>query len=79
MLSTVKWIRQVTDLFFFPCACFFFILVWQPGPEAGSGREDPRSCVVSGPADVRLQGHSESSGVHPLGSAGHCKYALLTV
>lgn len=53
---------------------YFVFLVRQPGPETGSGREDPRSCAVSGPADVRLQGHSESSGVHPLGSAGHCKY-----
>lgn len=53
---------------------YFVFSVRQPGPEAGSGREDPRSCAVSGPADVRLQGHSESSGVHPLGSAGHCKY-----
>lgn len=48
--------------------------VWKPGPEAGSGREDPRSCPVSGPADVRLQGHPEGPGVHPLGPAGHCEY-----
>lgn len=51
-----------------------WVSVWQPGPEAGSGREDPRSCAVTGPADVRLQGHSEGSWVHPLWSAGHCKY-----
>lgn len=50
------------------------VSVWQPGPKAGSGREDPRSRAVAGPADVRLQGHSEGARVHPLGSAGHCEY-----
>lgn len=47
--------------------------VWQPGPEAGSGGEDQRTCFVPCPADVWLQGHTEGSGVHSLGSAGHCK------
>lgn len=67
----IKWIRGLTGLFFFLC---LLVSVWQPGPEAGSCGEDPRSRAVAGPADVRLQGHSESSGVHPVWSAGHCKY-----
>lgn len=44
----------------------FVYVVWQPGSEVGPCRADPWACVVSGSADVRLQGDPESFGVHPL-------------
>lgn len=48
--------------------------VWKCRPEAGFGNTYPWTRASPGFADVWLQGHSESPGVHFLRPAGNCKW-----
>lgn len=76
-VGTVNWLRlhlsSFTKTFFF-WAYVLHHAVWKCRPEAGFGNSYPWTCPSAGSADVWLQGHSESLGVHFLWPAGNCKW-----